>query len=142
MKTLFAVAALCAAALCAILFPDMKKLLLLIPFSLALLAGLSACSSPGFVKHFRALPDGQLTNFSIVETATGGINTKIEGEHLTKLDGKITATKIHAQHTNPWIPNIEFKADEWTLDVGPSKRPRVPTFAEQASAAPLSPVAK
>lgn len=41
LQALFASASLCAATLCLFLFPEMKTLLVLVPFALAILSGLS-----------------------------------------------------------------------------------------------------
>lgn len=137
MKELFTVAALLAVAVCAFLFPEMKKALLLIPLVLAALAVFNGCANPAFQKHIRALPDGEFSNFSFVETGKF-TNTKLEGERLVKDGDKISATKIHAQHNNAWIPNLEFKADSWVLDLSRG-RARVPKFSDVPSSAQASP---
>lgn len=137
MRTLLAVSTLCAAALCAITFPEMKKTLAAIPFLLLALAFVAGCSSPRFQKHLLALPDGEMTNFAFQETGKF-TNTKLEGEALRKDGGTIVATKVHGQHSNAWVPNLEFKADTWTLKVKESAPAKLPTFAEtKTPAAPL-----
>lgn len=137
MKTISifaALSALCAAAFAAILFPEMKSILLVIPFALTLLA-LGGCSSANFEARVRKLPDGHFDSVRLTETGKF-TSTTIEGANLTKDGNTIHADKVRAQHTNPWLPNVEFIAEGWTLDVSANARPKKPEPARPLSAEP------
>lgn len=65
----------------------------------------------------RALPEGGFESMRAVETGKF-TSTTIEGKGLDKHEGVVRADSLHAQHTNPWLTNLEFTATKVELDVG------------------------
>ena len=132
MRTLFFLSALLAAALCATIFPDMKKLLLLIPFALAALA-LGGCVSATLQNKIAKLPDGHFDEFSLVETDKIG-STTISGKGLDKTGGKFSADELHFDHGDPWVTKLAFDGKGYRVGAeapAPAK-PAVPIIPNPA----------
>jgi hypothetical protein len=145
MKTLLALAALLAAAFAAVIFPEMKPALLLIPFVLALTALTSGCGSTGAIERaLRKLPDGHIDKVT-VSSGNLGVSATITGDGLDKQANKISATRLNATLNTPWSGTTVFNLEGWTADVSPNahaaKKP-APVPAVPAPPPPPAPAAE
>jgi hypothetical protein len=122
VKTLLALSALLAAALAAILFPEMKSTLLLIPF--ALLALFFAGCSSGLAAKLNKMPDGKFATATLEETGKF-THTEIKLSGVVKDNGELSADKITIEHTDPWVVKFKFEATEYQaqLSRAAQKRP-------------------
>lgn len=55
----------------------------------------------GSAKHARATYTGKFSS------------TTVEAENLKKTPEQVTAAKITLKHSNMWVPNVEFTADDY-----------------------------
>lgn len=119
LRPLLALSALLAAALVAVLLPEMKTLLLAVPVALVLLA--TGCSS--ITKSLRSLPDGHFENLEMTET---GKVTSTTGKFaiLDKDADVIRARGVDLRHSNLWWPNVALKSDVAVIDLSASARKR------------------
>lgn len=125
MRVVLGLAALATAGLAAVIFPDMKKLLLAIPFGLLLLA-LLGCTS-GLAGKLHKMPDGQFTRATFEETGKF-THTKIDLTGVRKDNGVLTAATIAIDHNDPWFQHVKFNADNYEVQL-----------SREAQKKPLSP---
>lgn len=122
MKILFAVATLLAAAIAAVLFPDMKKLLILIPFALLALTCVSGCSTvASFERDLRKLPDGHVGKVTI-STTNLGLEARFTATDLDKQGNQISAKLIDSSANTPWLGKQSMIIEDWSADVSPEAR--------------------
>lgn len=88
-------------------------------FLLLILAS-SGCTITRFETHLRSLPDGHFDSVRLVEDGKFS-STTIEATKLDKTGNLITAEKMHAHHSNAWVPNLELTIEGWRVDVTPPK---------------------
>lgn len=136
MKILLALSTLTAAALCAVIFPEMKKLLALIPFALLALA-FTACGSTSRIEQaLRKLPDGHADKFT-VGGGNLGVSASITGAGLDKQGNAISAELLNATVSTPWSGQWIFNLENWKADVSPdARKPRVPAVPVIPALAP------
>lgn len=143
MKILLGAATLFAAAVCAEIFPDMKKLLLLIPFALLALT-LAGCTT-NIAKKLNAMPDGSFSSATLIETDKF-TSTTISMAGVVKDNGEMSADSIHIDHTNPWMTKLTFDAKDYRAQLSRAankklldRKPATPTPAPATP--PVSPPA-
>ena len=122
LKILLALAALLAAAICALLFPDMKRLLILIPFALLAILLSSGCTS--IKRALRQLPDGHFEKLVMNETGKFS-NTTGTFAVLDKDNDVIRARGVDLRHSNLWIPNLSLQSEVVTIDLATTAGKRV-----------------
>ena len=124
LPLLLALATLVAAALAASLFPDMKKILLLIPFALLALT-LAGCTTTVAAKLAK-MPDGSFASARFTESGNF-LNTTIELTNVVKDNGLFTAEKIHFESTNPSpiVGKITFDAVGYTAQLTAAEKKKI-----------------
>lgn len=108
LRLLLLLTAVLTAALCATALPEMKKILLLIPFALVALAFTSGCAN-GLSSKLAKMPDGRFQRATLKETGKF-THTVISLEGVTKDNGLFSADRISIDHTNPWVLEFHFEA--------------------------------
>lgn len=121
MKTLLALTALLAAAIVALVFPDMKKILLLVPFALLVAALFSGCATTRIEAELRKLSDGHFEEVTVSQQNLG-IGATLTAANLTKKGNDITFDSLNAQANTPWTGTTIVKLKGASLDVSPNTR--------------------
>ena len=114
MKLLLALTTLLATALAALIFPDMKKVLLLIPFALLALT-LAGCQSH-VAGLLAKMPDGQFTK-AVLTQSSAGVTTKIDLAGVRKDNGEFSATAIDVTFVVPFWSTFAFHAEDYELQL-------------------------
>jgi len=127
MKTLLAVSALLAVALGALAFPDMNKLILVVPFLLSLVALASGCSSADFKRRLRELPDGHYDSV-VLSQKNLGIGAGLTAENLTLKGDEISFTSLAAEANTPWTGTTTLMLKGGSMDVSPASRAKKPAI--------------
>lgn len=135
MKTLLALSSLLAAAAAALVFPEMKSTLLLIPVALALLSLGSGCTTTKVQRALRALPEGRFDKVTL-DHSNLGIGTALSAEQLDNHNDVVKAGKITLTHNDPWTGKTTIVIENGELDVGTHARaPKKKLNAEVAEPA-------
>ncbi|MCX6953106.1 MAG: hypothetical protein NTV51_13210 [Verrucomicrobia bacterium] len=137
MKILLAVSALCAAAICAILFPDMKKYLLIIPFALVALLASGCGSVADFKRKLRDLPDGHYDSV-LISQKNLGVGGSLSAEKLVLSGNEISFDILTAEVNTPWTGTSLITVKGASMDVSPAARAKkaVPAAPPPPPAAP------
>lgn len=128
MKTLLSLSALLAAVLAALVFPDMKKILALVPFALLVAALFTGCATNKIESELRKLSDGHFDEVTVSQQNLG-IGATLTAVNLKKEGNAISFDSLDAQANTPWTGTSTIKLKGATLDVSPNaRRPKVLTI--------------
>jgi len=142
MKILFAVSTLLATAAAAVVFPEMKKLLILIPFALLALCFSGCASLADIKKHLRDLPDGHYDSAVIAQTNLG-VGVTVTAENLTLSGNDISFTTLALDGRTPWTGTTTVTLKGGSMDVSPASRAKkvLPSTPQKSAPADPAPVA-